>query len=200
MAGDSKLTRASLLSRVRDPADDAAWREFEATYRDLIVSYCRARGLQQADAEDICQQVMLRLSGTLRGFRYEPGKGRFRHYLGRAVRNTIIEKLARPKGPPRRIDSGVLAALPADPAEDEDEIWEREWTDYHYRRALATIEATFDKRSVVVFERLLAGESIDGIAQEYDMSTQAVHKVKQRIRNRMQALILQQIRDEDEPA
>ena len=53
MARESTPTRASLLSRVRDPENDAAWREFEATYRDLIIRYCRARALQVADAAQV---------------------------------------------------------------------------------------------------------------------------------------------------
>ena len=48
-----ELTRASLLSRVRNVSDEGAWREFEALYHDLLVRFCRRRGLQEADASDV---------------------------------------------------------------------------------------------------------------------------------------------------
>lgn len=197
-ANESKPTRLSLLSRLRDPENQAAWREFDETYRDLIVRYCRARGLQIADAEDVRQLVMLRLSKALQAFRYQPERGRFRHYLGRAVRNTIIEQTARPKTRPQPVDTDVLTANAPDEPDDSDALWEQEWMDHHYRLAMKTIRATFDAKSVDVFDRLLEGQSVEELAGAFDMSTQAVHKVKQRIRNRMKELVQQQIHDEDE--
>ena len=68
-------THPSLLTRVRDPADRVAWREFEARYGPLIVGYCRSLGLQLTDAEDVCQEVMLSLSHALPGFRYDQETG-----------------------------------------------------------------------------------------------------------------------------
>ena len=56
-------TRASLLIRLRRPADEAAWREFDAAYSELIVRYCRRLGLQLADAEDVRQLVLTWLEG-----------------------------------------------------------------------------------------------------------------------------------------
>ena len=195
---DHDHTRASLLSRVRDPADGAAWREFDSRYRDLIVRYCRARGLQPADAEDVRQLIMLQLSKSLRAFEYDPSRGRFRSYLGRAVRNAVSEYFSRPSRGQTPLDSNVLAVQPA-PDDGSDDTWEREWMDHHYRLAMKTIRASFDAKSVEVFDRLLDGETVETVAGKFEMSAQAVHKVKQRIRNRMKELIQRQIREEDEP-
>ena len=52
-------TQPSLLSRVRDLADHAAWREFDAKYRDLILGYCRRRGLQASDADRAMRRILL---------------------------------------------------------------------------------------------------------------------------------------------
>ena len=42
-------------------------------------------------------------------------------------------------------------------------VWlEQEWQDHHYRLAMRTIETTFDRRSVQIFARLLAGVSVVG--------------------------------------
>src|SRR5262249_50590980 len=82
-------TRASLLSRLRDPADAVAWSEFDATYRDLILRHCRRRGLQTEDAEDVQQQVMLALARALPAFRYDAARNRFRDHLGQVVNHAI---------------------------------------------------------------------------------------------------------------
>ncbi len=196
---DSNTTRASLLSRVRDPRDDAAWREFEETYRDLIVRYCRSRRLQTADAEDVRQLVMFSLSKGLRSFEYRPERGKFRHYLCRTIRNAIIQHSARPNSPKGALDTQELAGVLADDSGETDALWEREWMDHHYRLAMKTIRDTFEPRSVEVFDRLLDGQPVDDVARLYETTTQAVHKVKQRIRNRMMELVREQIREEDEP-
>ena len=115
---DHDLTRPSLLSRVRDGSDQAAWREFEAKYRELLMRYCRARGLQQSDADDVRQLVMMNLAQSLRNFEYSPEKGRFRSYLGRVVRNSISRYFSRPNTADRALDTAVIATVPD---EDPDE-------------------------------------------------------------------------------
>ena len=196
---ESRETRASLLSRVRDPSDDAAWREFDETYRDLIVRYCRARGLQTADAEDVRQLVMIGLAKALRSFEYQPQRGRFRHYLCRTIRNAITQNQARPKHAAKPLDINELGLAAEPDSEDSDAIWEQEWMDHHYRMAMKTIRESFEPQSIQVFDSLLAGRAVDDVAGEFGTTAQAVHKIKQRIRNRMMELVEEQIRSEDEP-
>lgn len=196
---ESRETRASLLSRVRDPSDDAAWREFDQTYRDLIVRYCRARGLQTADAEDVRQLVMIGLAKALRSFEYQPQRGRFRHYLCRTIRNAITQNQARPKHAATPLDINELGLAAEPDSEDSDAIWEQEWMDHHYRMAMKTIRESFEPQSIQVFDGLLAGRAVDDVAREFGTTAQAVHKIKQRIRNRMMELVEEQIRSEDEP-
>jgi RNA polymerase sigma-70 factor (ECF subfamily) len=74
-------TRASLLARLRDPADDqAAWELFVDRYGPKIYGWCRYWGLQEADAEDVTQTVMLKLAEKLRSFEYDR-TGSFRAWL-----------------------------------------------------------------------------------------------------------------------
>ncbi len=129
----SDTTSPSLLSRVRDPADKAAWRQFDARYGGMIVRFGRRCGLQHADAEDIRQIVMVRLSKALRSFRYAPQRGKFRTFLGRVVRNEVFRLLSRPNIATRRVDSsaGMVSALLDE--QEADRQWEREWADHHLR-------------------------------------------------------------------
>lgn len=193
----STTTHASLLSRVRNPADHAAWREFDARYGDLVLRFCASRGLQHADAEDVRQLVMFSLSKVMPGFLYSRTRGRFRTYLGQVVHRAVIEfQRKRPSGMVLSIEtSGTIAD--ATEAAPPDAFWEQEWIAHHYRLAMRTIRATFEPRSLRVFDRLLSGCSVADAAQEFQLSEQAVHKIKQRIRNRLRQLIARQIEDEE---
>ena len=154
----SETTSPTLLSRVRDPADTAAWREFDSRYGELVLRYCRRRGLQYSDAEDVRQMVMLKVSKALRDFKYDPRRGRFRGFLWRIVRNENLRYVTRPNTAPRRVGThGSPTAEPVAPR-DIDEVWEEEWTHHHLRMAMRRIRETFDPRSVSVFESLLSGD------------------------------------------
>jgi RNA polymerase sigma-70 factor (ECF subfamily) len=193
-----ETTQPSLLLRVRNPDDQAAWREFDEKYRGLILGYCRVRGLQPSDAEDVRQSVMLNLTRFLPHFDYQPSKGKFRYYLGRAVKNAIAQHFARQKGGDAALDTAVLATVPASGEVETDELWEREWVDHHYRLAMKMIRASFEPRSVQVFEELLAGQTPEQAAAKFELNAAAVYKIKQRIRDRLKELIDEQVKDEDD--
>ncbi len=205
MGAAPNQTRLTLLSRVRDTGDLAAWQEFESTYREMLVRFCLSQRVQHADAEDVVQVVFSNLAKTLPTFAYDPGRGRFRDYLFRATRNAISGLFAR-KRPMTGVEGlselGTGACCDAhesssSPSPAEDQAWEREWVAHHYRRALAMVRSQFEERSISLFERNVSGVPVSLLAQEYGMSEEAVYKVRQRVRARMQELIEEQVRDED---
>src|SRR5215510_13014898 len=82
MSGSSALqTSASLLARLRQHTiDQAAWAEFVRRYGPLLLGWCRRWGLQEVDAHDVTQTVLVKLVGTMRSFEYDPARS-FRAYL-----------------------------------------------------------------------------------------------------------------------
>lgn len=186
-------TQPTLLSRLRDMEDQSAWREFDDRYRELILRYCRRKGLQPADAEDVRQMVMLNLARQLGSFRYRPELGRFRGYLGRTVGNAIHRYFRRPR---RELLGLDLDGAAADDRQEDPE-WEAEWMSHHYRLAMDTVRKSAQPRSVEVFEHLLAGGCPEEAARRFSLSKAAVHKVKQRMRDRLKQLIARQIWEED---
>jgi RNA polymerase sigma-70 factor (ECF subfamily) len=87
-------TRISLLSRLRrDPGDASAWDEFVARYGPQIDSWCRRWGLQEADAQDVAQLVLLRLAAKLRTFAYDPSRS-FRGWLKTLTRHAWSDFVA----------------------------------------------------------------------------------------------------------
>jgi RNA polymerase sigma-70 factor (ECF subfamily) len=74
-------TRVTLLGRLRqDPTNQAAWEEFVERYGRHIYRWCRQWKLQDADAEDVTQDILVKLAQKLRDFAYDPARS-FRGWL-----------------------------------------------------------------------------------------------------------------------
>ena len=81
-------------------------------------------------------------------------------------------------------------------ADDQDEIWEREWVSHHYRIASQQLRSTTDEKSLRVFEALLDGDDVGTIATRFNMNRDAIYKTKERLRKKLKILIEQQIDEE----
>jgi RNA polymerase sigma-70 factor (ECF subfamily) len=57
-----------------------AWDEFTRQYRPKIYQWCRSWGVQEADADDVAQLVLVKLLKFLGGFEYDRAKS-FRGWL-----------------------------------------------------------------------------------------------------------------------
>jgi RNA polymerase sigma factor (sigma-70 family) len=89
MVGDPlPTTRATLLSLLRqDPSDQAGWDEFVERYGRHIYRWCRQWKLQDADAEDVTQNILVKLTQKLRAFAYDPSRS-FRGWLKTVAHHT----------------------------------------------------------------------------------------------------------------
>ena len=78
---DPLKTSLTLLGRLRqDPKDQAAWSEFVVRYGPRILQWCRGWGLQESDAQDVTQDVLLKLNRLMARFVYD-ASGSFRGWL-----------------------------------------------------------------------------------------------------------------------
>ena len=77
----SSRTSVTLLGRLRhDPHDQAAWNDFVARYQPKILQWCHRWRLQESDAQDVTQAVLLKLNGLMATFAYDPSRS-FRGWL-----------------------------------------------------------------------------------------------------------------------
>jgi RNA polymerase sigma factor (sigma-70 family) len=117
---DETSTSTTLLRQVAaDPLDPVAWDEFVERYGRMVYSWCRRWNLQEADAEDVTQGVMLQLAKQMRSFRYDPN-GRFRAWLRTVTHRAwakFLEQRGRPGGGTG--DTGVWRLLQSAPARDD---------------------------------------------------------------------------------
>lgn len=189
--GLSTATHTTLLARLTDGQDHAAWAEFVARYGDLIRGFCLRRGLQPADCEDVQQDVLMSLSKSMPGFRYDPSKGLFRSYLKTVVVHAILKKSRQ---------TADLAPLPdseSSPDAPDEQQWEQEWRQYHLRLAMRTIDSEFnatDRRAFTLYA--VDGQTCEEVARELGVSQDVVYQAKSRILRRLSALIDEQVREE----
>jgi len=190
----SHETHASLLGRVAEGIDPAAWTEFHNRYAELIRGFARRQGQTAADCDDIVQEVLLALLKVMPGFRYDPTKGKFRSYLKTVTVRVILQR-RRQKG-----RSSVIgdAESPLPVADDVvDDRWEDEWRSHHIRHAMERIQPEFSLENRRAFSLYaMQGLSVERVADEVGISVNQVYKAKSRILRRLGEVIATQVAEE----
>src|SRR5262245_59082615 len=117
---NASATHVSLLLRLRqDPSDQPAWRDFVKRYGARIYNWCRHWNCQEADAEDVTQNVLLVLAERMREFTYDPA-GSFRAWLKTVAQHAWSRHVERQRRPGHGSGgSGVLPVLHSVEARDD---------------------------------------------------------------------------------
>jgi RNA polymerase sigma-70 factor (ECF subfamily) len=184
-------TRYALLARLRAPGDQAAWAEFVALYEPLVYRLARRRGLQDADAEDLCQEVFRAVAGAVG--RWDPAGGSFRGWLLRVARNLLVNLLARQRRHPRGSgDSAVQALLAERPGPDPDAsaLFDAEYARRLFEWAAEAVRGEFTRKTWEAF-RLTAveGRKAAAAAAELGMTAGAVYVARSRVLARLRAKV-----------
>jgi RNA polymerase sigma factor (sigma-70 family) len=177
-------TSETLLGRVGlSPSDTVAWARFVAVYGPKIRGWCRQWGLQEADAEDVTQDVLLRMAQKLGTFVYDPSRS-FRGWLRTVTQNALAHFVADRK---RRCagsgDAQVVELLQSVPARDDlmqrlEEQFDSEVVAEACTRARRRVEPrTWDAFHLMAREGLGGEEA----AARLGMNVGAVVKAKSRV-------------------
>ena len=189
-------THATLLARVSSGEDPAAWAEFCARYGHLIRAFCRRRGLQEADTDDVQQEVLLNLSRSMPGFRYDPSKGKFRSYLKTVVLHAIFRRAGQNHGE-QALEVVEERTRAASADAEVDAHWEAEWRQYHLRAALAALAEDCSERDLTAFERYaVRGEDPALVASALGLSMDQIYQIKSRLLRRLTEQIEHQVDEE----
>ncbi len=180
-------TRTSLLFRLRDAADQQAWEQFVEIYTPLIHGFCCHRGLQDADAADVTQEVMRAVARNMPKFEYQPEKGTFRSWLFTITRNKFNNFLSRRSHQPQGSgDTTMQRKIEAQPCPETDGRWERDFQERLFKWACSQIQPEFQEATWQAFWRTAVEEQPgNDVAQSLNMSVGAVYVAKSRVLSRL---------------
>jgi RNA polymerase sigma-70 factor (ECF subfamily) len=187
-------TSLSLLNRLRRSPESQSWDRLVELYAPLIRAWLRKYDVQESDAEDLVQEVLLAVSNDLGKFDHGGHPGAFRGWL-KAILVNRLRKFwrARDRRPQARGDSDMDARLAQldDPGSEMSQIWNRQHDQYVLRQLLALAEPHFESKTWKAFCRVaLDGAKPDVVAAEMGISRNAVVIAK--------CLVLSRLRQESE--
>jgi RNA polymerase sigma-70 factor (ECF subfamily) len=188
-----------LLLRLRKaPADQQAWSEFVDRYGRQIHSWCRRWGLQEADAQDVAQTVLLQLASKLQTFSYDPSQ-RFRAWLKTLTHHAWSDFLAGcRRGAKGSGDSALQQLLDSVQARDElarrlEETFDQELLELARARVLERVEErTWEAYRLTAVEGLSGAET----AARLGMQVGTVYKAKSKVHAMLQET-LRQLQEEE---
>jgi RNA polymerase sigma factor (sigma-70 family) len=180
-------TRASLILRLRNDADQAAWGDFVEIYRPIVYRLARRKGLQDADAEDLAQQVLASVAAAVHRWKPDRSRAKFRTWLERIARNRIINALTR-RAPDRAAggdsDEQKLAGRSA--AEPDSELLRAERRREVLHWAAREIRDEFAPDTWLAFWRTaVEGHPPAAVAVEIGKTVGAVYAARGRIMRRL---------------
>lgn len=199
---DSK-TRVTLLGRLRrDPTNQAIWAEFVEHYGPKIYSWCRKWNLQDADAQDVTQNVLLKLADKMRTFQYDSSRS-FRAWLKTLTHHAWSDFLEARQRPGRGSgDSQVADMLHSVEARaDLVQHLEAEFDREVLEEAMARVRLRVAPQTWEAF-RLTALEGCSGAeaAQLIPMQVAQVFVAKRRVQKMLSTEVAKlEGRNEDEP-
>jgi RNA polymerase sigma factor (sigma-70 family) len=186
---EAPQTRVTLLTRLKDGGDTQAWREFVHLYGPVVYGFARKRGLQDADAADLMQEVLRSVARNAEKMEYDPTRGTFRGWLYTVTRNKIYNFLSGQKNKPKASgDSGAQERLDSVPSRlpEEDPDWDIEYQRRMSAKAMERVEGEFQKNTWKAFMgTAVQGRSAAEVGSELKMTAGAVYVAKSRVLARL---------------
>lgn len=188
-------TPKELLAALQSAAviDNARWQQFDTLYRPVVRLFLEQRfgSLIAEDAEDLVQDVMVKLVDAFRDRKYDPAKARFRRYLAAVTTNCAINDLRRRQ--PERWQS--LETIDLESLEDPSHFQsydqlERQWHEALYRRMTRLYFTSFahDPSDRAVWDAYERGESSTETARRLGKTADAVRQQRKRILETLKSL------------
>lgn len=190
----SPETRLSLLQRIRCSEDQEAWREFVDLYAPVIYRTVRYKGLQDADAHDVTQQVLVSVAKSLEQRPHDPNRARFRTWLSRVTRNAALNAIRDLQ--PHRASGDVAAQRQLlEVADDSLDAWliDQEFERELFRRAAEQIRDEFEPATWQAFwMTAVEGQKVEEVAAQLRKQVGSIYAARSRVMKRLREFVQRQ--------
>jgi RNA polymerase sigma-70 factor (ECF subfamily) len=178
-AGQTPVANTETLVSLIDGVcrhDPKRWDQFDAIYRPIMMEFLRKRGLSAFDADEVVQNVYLKLLAKIQS--YDRAKSSFRSWLFTVVKNTLIDAARRRASHERALKGWVFHVLQT--TESESVELEETWTRLHRERvlkdALRTVRTRVSSRVWACFvQRVFHELPAAAVASDLGMEPNAVY-------------------------
>ena len=183
-------TRSSMLADLKGFSEQR-WIEFELVYKPLLLFWIRKKNVPVSGVDDVLQDSWISIAKGIAGFDKKSGKGTFRGWLRTIVQRRVADyfrSLPQDQG----VSQEVLDAVTNPTQKDPDELeGEQEAMREVEARAMELVRSqTQEKTWQMFWKGTVEGLSTADIANEYGVSTAAVRVAKQRVRKRLQEVMI----------
>jgi RNA polymerase sigma factor (sigma-70 family) len=181
-------TRKTLLQRARDQHDEVSWNELVLIYRKYVYAVIKSLKISDDDAEDVLQQVFLKLWKRLPEIDIE-GVVRFRSLLSQITKHCTIDFIRKRSTAAEKLKeaarSDALDYLSAVELPEIDRVIEEKWEVFLTNLALDNVESQFTGQAVQAFRMSLAGTDAKVIAEELGIEVNSVYRLRGRVKTHL---------------
>jgi RNA polymerase sigma-70 factor (ECF subfamily) len=182
---DAPSTQPSLLIRLRNHSDESAWEEFTELYGPLVHQLARRRGLQDADAQDLVQEVFRAVARAIERYDPDPALGSFRGWLSRIAANLIVNWMNAQRRHPRGSGDTDVHRLLEEASElpaDESAFFEIEYRRRLLAWAAERVRGTFPEPVWRAFwQTAIENRPVKEVAKALGTSVGTVYQYKSRV-------------------
>jgi RNA polymerase sigma-70 factor (ECF subfamily) len=184
------VTSAELLRGLADSANRTAWQDYVDRYRPVLLQYAARLGISAADAEDVAQQTLVAFLEGYRAGRYDPHKGRLRHWLfGIATNTARAWRRGRARLPLQPADTGTSFLDGVADDRELEALWDVEWRASLVEHCLALVRDEVQDKTWQAFDRFACrDEPAAAVARDLGMTENAVYGAKRRVLDRVREL------------
>ena len=180
-------TKASLILRLPSADDADAWQEFVSIYEPFVYRFARRGGLQDADARELVQNVLLSVARAVGRWRPDRQRGRFRTWLFRIARNQLLDVLAKQQ---RSIvacgGSGLFDQLNQTLKPGDDQQMRLEHRRELFRWAADRVKSSVNETTWNAFwMTTIQEQTVEVVASELGLTTGAVYIARSRVLARL---------------
>ena len=177
-------TSKTLLDKIAS-GDEISWDEFYQKYSPIVKALAKFKGLNAADADDICQQVMMQFFKQSKTFKFDPNIAKFRTYFGLIVNSKICSYFRDSKENPTE----DMEWIPVD--EETETLFMDEWRKTVLKEAEQELKQRVAPETFQAYELYaIQNRPVKKVAEYLDCSENQVYQAKKRCFAMMREILL----------